>query len=101
MVVGTDIAELLMKNRGAISIARPASVASISSSGVAADEPSETSNAPASEASNSSNTGLKEEVVTNKFREYLIYGSGKEALGCVCFLIVQLNFIAYLFQNGL
>lgn len=85
MVVGTDIAELLMKNRGALSMARPASVTSISSSGVAADDPSEISNAPAFEVSNSLNTGLKEEVVTNKFREYLIYGSGKEALGCTRF----------------
>lgn len=78
MVVGTDIAELLMKDRKQQN-SRRASVVSNSSSVVA--EPSEASNIPISETNSSSMSILKEEIVTNKFREYLIYGSEKEALG--------------------
>lgn len=79
MVVGTDIAELLMKNRK-FGTVRPSSVSSVNSDIVADDNPSEASNIPISEMSNSSNSGLKNEVVTNKFRDFLIYGSVKEAL---------------------
>ncbi|XP_018332218.1 uncharacterized protein LOC108741774 isoform X3 [Agrilus planipennis] len=75
MVVGTDIAELLMKNRKIDTSRRP-SIASNSSSVVM--ERTESLNNLNSEAS--SGAGLKEEVITNKFREYLLYGSGKEAL---------------------
>lgn len=71
MVVGADIAELLMKDRNTESILpRPASVAS-NSSGVV--EVSEGSTEPAS-------SQLKEEYVTRKFREYLLYGSVQQAL---------------------
>lgn len=80
MVVGTDIAELLMKNRKS-GIIRPSSVSSVNSDIGIDDNPSEASNVPNSEVSNSSNSILKNEVVTNKFRDFLIYGSVKEALG--------------------
>lgn len=82
MVVGTDIAELLMKNRKCGGIPRPMSVSSVNSdAGIDDNNPSDASNIPISEVSNSSNTNLKNEVVTNKFRDFLIYGSVKEALG--------------------
>lgn len=81
MVVGTDIAELLMKGRSKIGALRPSSVCSANSDAAAEDNPSEASNFPTSEVSNSSNSALKSEIVTNKFRDFLIYGSVKEALG--------------------
>nr|CAI5859844.1 unnamed protein product [Callosobruchus analis] len=79
MVVGTDIAELLLKNRR-VTPPRPPSVLSTTSSNAAeCNLNSEASNNPLSE-SHSIQSLLKEEEVTNKFREYLLYGSGKEAL---------------------
>lgn len=69
MVVGADIAELLLKNRSLDVAQRPPSV--ISSVG---------SNIPEGETSEPITT-LKEEEITNKFRDYLLYGSVKEALG--------------------
>lgn len=73
MVVGADIAELLMKERQGDN-RRPSSVLS--------DISNELGETPSSEAVNSSSTSVvKEEVVTNKFREYLLHGSEKEALG--------------------
>lgn len=86
MVVGTDIAELLMKEQNQDGNLRPASVGSnVSSAIIEANTPSEASNVQSSEINNASVTssGLKEEFITNKFREYLIYGSGKEALGMI------------------
>lgn len=91
MVVGTDIAELLMKHRK-IGITRPLSVSSANSDVGIEDNPSDASNIPISEASNSSNSILKNEVVTNKFRDFLIYGSVKEALGTnsiSCYLLIN------------
>nr|CAH7728124.1 unnamed protein product [Callosobruchus chinensis] len=79
MVVGTDIAELLLKNRR-VTPPRPSSVLSTTSSNAAEGNlNSEASNNPVSE-SHSIQSLMKEEEVTNKFREYLLYGSGKEAL---------------------
>ncbi|CAH1974224.1 unnamed protein product [Acanthoscelides obtectus] len=79
MVVGTDIAELLLKNRR-VAPPRPPSVLSTTSSNAAeANLNSEASNNAVSK-SQSVQSLLKEEEVTNKFREYLLYGSGKEAL---------------------
>lgn len=85
MVVGTDIAELLMKNHKSAFGMRPSSVASVNSDIGVDDNPSDASNIPVSEISTSSNSLLKNEVVTNKFRDFLIYGSVKEALG-ICIL---------------
>lgn len=77
MVVGTDIAELLLKNRE--TVGRPSSVLSnISNNQNETNLITETGNMSASVGS--LNSVLKEEEVTNKFREYLLYGSGKEAL---------------------
>jgi hypothetical protein len=72
MVVGADIAELLLRNRSQEVAQRPPSVVSSVGSNVVEPESVETSNG--------STTNLKEEEITNKFREYLLYGSGKEAL---------------------
>ncbi|KAK5649877.1 hypothetical protein RI129_000906 [Pyrocoelia pectoralis] len=78
MVVGTDIAELLMKDKKQ-EYSRKASVTSNSSGLVEPTAPSE-QNMQACDLTGSSASILKEEVVTNKFRELLIYGSEKEAL---------------------
>ncbi|XP_018571551.1 uncharacterized protein LOC108911173 isoform X2 [Anoplophora glabripennis] len=79
MVVGTDIAELLLKNKPDVP-PRPSSVISnLSSSPGDVNPTSEASNYQ-SENNGSTLSVLKEEEVTNKFREFLLYGSGKEAL---------------------
>lgn len=75
MVVGTDIAELLMKDGQQESAYRPPSVVS-----VASNDSTEQQDRGIHEAGNSG-PPMKEEFVTNKFREYLLHGSGKEALG--------------------
>lgn len=67
MVVGTDIAELLMKNR-TIENNRSRSVSSASSHVDSIIEHME------------HKPQYTDEYITDKFREYLIYGSGKEAL---------------------
>lgn len=84
MVVGTDIAELLMKDSSQ-DTTRPLSVNSNASSAIIdgitpLDGASMQSSGEAASRSVAA-SDLKEDVVTNKFREYLIYGSGKEALG--------------------
>ncbi|KAK4881738.1 hypothetical protein RN001_005057 [Aquatica leii] len=77
MVVGTDIAELLMKDKKQEGC-RKDSITS-NSSGVA--EPSPLADAGNNSLDTHSSTCLlKEDVVTNKFREFLLYGSEKEAL---------------------
>lgn len=78
MVVGTDIAELLLRNKGEQTTQRPASVISNVSSSADLDLKSETSNQPSNEGKQ---TTLKEEDITNRFREFLLYGSAQEALG--------------------
>ncbi|CAH0559554.1 unnamed protein product [Brassicogethes aeneus] len=83
MVVGTDIAELLLKeNKSREGLVRPSSVlSSISSAAGDNNLHSEASNQPNSEAiSGSMQSVMKEEEITLKFREYLLYGSCKEAL---------------------
>lgn len=81
MVVGTDIAELLLKSRNSEPIRRPSSVLSNTSSNVGErNEVSEASNQPVSDLG-STQSILKEEEVTKKFREFLLYGSCQEALG--------------------
>lgn len=77
MVVGTDIAELLLKNKGDHISHRPPSVISSVSSAADADPKSESCNQPAGEGVHL----LKEEDITEKFREFLLYGSAQEALG--------------------
>ncbi|XP_044761083.1 protein transport protein Sec16B isoform X2 [Coccinella septempunctata] len=81
-VVGTDIAELLLKNKTESLPARPSSVLSnISSTAGDAQATSEASLPQVSDGGNfSSMSSLKEEEITNKFREYLLYGSEQEAL---------------------
>lgn len=74
MVVGTDLAELLMKNRSIANI-RAQSVTSLNSMDGVHDINEERSDL------NLSSPLSKDEYITNKFREYLIYGSEKEALG--------------------
>lgn len=78
MVVGTDIAELLMKETRQDVSYRPPSVTSNASN----DAELHDRNIQNFDESINTST-LKEEFVTNKFREYLIHGSGKEALGNV------------------
>lgn len=77
MVVGADIAELLLKSRKTEVRPRPSSVVSSvgSNHGESGIEIHKTS--PETNLTNI----LKEEEVTSKFREYLLYGSVKEALG--------------------
>ncbi|XP_017783965.1 PREDICTED: protein transport protein Sec16A isoform X2 [Nicrophorus vespilloides] len=67
-VDGADIAELLMKDKRLDYNRRASSVVSNESS------------VGANEAGSQSGSEIKEEIVTNKFREYLLYGSEKEAL---------------------
>ncbi|XP_060525165.1 protein transport protein Sec16A isoform X2 [Cylas formicarius] len=76
MVIGTDIAELLLKNcplEAAAAPPRPPSVASnasqMSSEGAGVVAPPDDQQAPP-----------REDEATRKFREYLLYGSCKEAL---------------------
>lgn len=76
MVVGTDIAELLMKNRNTEDFRRES--ISSSSSNQQLEVTQETIN---ENMRSSPGIHYKEEYITDKFREYLIYGSGKEALG--------------------
>lgn len=71
MVVGTDIAELLMKNRKFDDIQGHSKS---SASSVNAD--TYTDDQPPSLVSQHN-----DKYLTDKFREYLIYGSDKEALG--------------------
>lgn len=78
MVVGTDIAELLMKDSRQEVSYRPPSVTSNASND---PDLQERNNIQNFDESVNSTPALKEEFVTNKFREYLINGSGKEALG--------------------
>lgn len=73
MVVGTDIAELLMKNR--TNNERSHSVSSTGSTHIDSSAEQDYSTGP------SSIHQYKDDYITDKFREYLIYGSGKEALG--------------------
>lgn len=82
MVVGTDIAELLMKEGRQESTYRSPSVISNSSNGEQQD------NVQGSSEEINSTPAFKEEYVTNKFREYLINGSGKEALGIVTSILL-------------
>ncbi|KAL3278660.1 hypothetical protein HHI36_016197 [Cryptolaemus montrouzieri] len=81
-VVGTDIAELLLKSRTTEFPVRPSSALSNLSANTGDIAPiSESSNPQLSEGLNGfSISTLKEEEVTNKFREYLLYGSDQEAL---------------------
>lgn len=77
MVVGTDIAELLMKDSSKQEVSyRPPSVTSNASN----DPDLQDRNMQNFDESVNTPT-LREEFVTNKFREYLIHGSEKEALG--------------------
>ncbi|KAJ8938476.1 hypothetical protein NQ318_004116 [Aromia moschata] len=75
MVVGTDIAELLLKNKPEVP-ARPSSVISSEMSMPLLKLVTTCT----LEKAGSTQSVLKEEEVTNKFREFLLYGSGKEAL---------------------
>lgn len=87
MVVGADIAELLVKGHNHESPTRPLSVTSNTSSAVnEVNTASEISYVQHLDSqNNTSMSPLKEEFVTNKFREYLLYGSEKEALGIFCY----------------
>lgn len=80
MVVGTDIAELLMKESRQENNYRPPSVTS---------NASEHDNIQSFDETINSTPAFKEEFVTNKFREYLIHGSEKEALGIATKFILQ------------
>lgn len=75
--MGTDIAELLMKNRKQELSRRPSVNSSTSSLNVESTRDNNVSH----RSDVSGGSLLKEEIVTSKFRECLIYGSGKEALG--------------------
>ena len=100
MVVGADIAELLVKGHGHESPTRPLSVTSNTSSAInevnTASEISYVQNLD--NQNNTAMSPIKEEFVTNKFREYLLYGSGKEALGMFSYyrLLLSTNLFSYL-----
>lgn len=79
--MGADIAELLLKNRGEHIPLRSSSVISNASSSADVEPNSELSNQPGN--SDAVHSTLKEEEVTSRFREFLLYGSGQEALGKV------------------
>ncbi|KAL1505990.1 hypothetical protein ABEB36_005430 [Hypothenemus hampei] len=78
-VVGADIAELLLKNRPSEPIHRPSSVLSTTSSNLGDKQEISETVQPLSEQG-STQSVLKEDEVTRKFREYLLYGSCQEAL---------------------
>ncbi|XP_030749352.1 protein transport protein Sec16B isoform X3 [Sitophilus oryzae] len=85
MVVGTDIAELLLKNQNTQVPPRSSSVLSTASStGVGErNENTEILHQAALENGSTNSvapTSTREDEVTKKFREYLLYGSCKEAL---------------------
>ncbi|XP_023012010.2 endoplasmic reticulum export factor secretory 16 isoform X2 [Leptinotarsa decemlineata] len=81
MVVGTDIAELLLNNKREMPPLRRSSIiSSVSSNNGDINPSSESGNHLISENTGSLMSILKEEEVTSKFREFLLYGSGKEAL---------------------
>ncbi|XP_044731095.1 uncharacterized protein LOC123294083 isoform X3 [Chrysoperla carnea] len=95
VVVGTDIAELLMRNasrqnsNASTNSRRESIVSSVSSlpeeiPSVAVpdtdDNPPTSSTFKQTNGTNSKGNAFNETYLTNKFREYLIYGSGKEAL---------------------
>lgn len=80
MVVGADIAELLLKNRRDSPIPqRSSSVVSNVSSSAEVEPNSESSNHPGNV--DGIQSVLKDEDVVHRFREFLLYGSGQEALG--------------------
>lgn len=88
MVVGTDIAELLIKNASSTPVTSSRRASAASSVNSLHEEPpqldltDDTSIQNISQPANQSKSqNFNETYVTNKFREYLIYGSGKEALG--------------------
>ncbi|XP_057668729.1 uncharacterized protein LOC130901379 isoform X3 [Diorhabda carinulata] len=81
MVVGADIAELLLKNKGEIPVPRPSSATSnLSSNNGELNPSSESGNQHKSDLTGSLISVMKEEEITNKFRDFLLYGSGQEAL---------------------
>lgn len=81
MVVGTDIAELLMKdNKHEISYRPPSVTSNASNNDTDLQDRNNTQNF---DESVTNTPTLKEEFITNKFREYLLHGSEKEALGTV------------------
>ncbi|XP_076251335.1 endoplasmic reticulum export factor secretory 16 isoform X3 [Rhynchophorus ferrugineus] len=82
MVVGTDIAELLLKNQSTEAPPRSSSVLSNTSSNAAVEKNDNSDYPPqhGSSESGSTHSVMKEDEVTRKFREYLLYGSCKEAL---------------------
>lgn len=69
-----------MKNRKQ-QISRRQSVISNSSSVAAETGVSEMNTGSKIEINDNTSSNLKEEFITNKFRDYLLYGSEKEALG--------------------
>lgn len=93
MIVGTDIAELLLRN-GESCDPEDSWCASSGTDRRAQSTPSpapsggsRTSSASATQVNQSTNsintqlTKLSEAEITNKFREFLLYGNTKEALG--------------------
>lgn len=91
MIVGTDIAELLMRNDSSEaddswSASGGADHRAQSTPSPAPSGGSRTSSASATPAVQMSSsfiqqTKLSESEITNKFREFLLYGNTKEALG--------------------
>lgn len=109
MIVGTDIAELLMKNGenseadDSWSASGGADLRAQSTPSPAPSGGSRTSSASATPAvqMNTSfiqQTKLSESEITNKFRDFLLYGNTKEALGeylfaSLCPLTVQRHIV--------
>lgn len=81
MVVGTDIAELLMKNRKFYDIQ---GLTTSSSSSINASETYIDNDQTPSLANQ-----YNDKYLTDKFREYLIYGSDKEALGNLFSILIH------------
>lgn len=85
MVVGTDIAELLLKNKDEFpyehQLNNQKPLDNDNNSRDSAESDAKQSNEDTSSTGNLSDVSLGETEITDKFRNFLLYGSIAEALG--------------------
>lgn len=102
MIVGTDIAELLLRNgensdgddslsASGIDHRAQSTPSPAPSAGSRTSSASATGVASVMNSSSVQQTKLSESEITNKFREFLLYGSTKEALGKFLSHSIELN----------
>lgn len=103
MIVGTDIAELLLRNgensdgddslsaSGIVDHRAQSTPSPAPSAGSRTSSASATGVASVMNSSSVQQTKLSESEITNKFREFLLYGSTKEALGKFLSHSIELN----------